>query len=76
MPAIGKTVVFVSYQLAQSKNDSSDKVVKNWYPSIYFYDLKKNKVTWKILGAEIFVNIDKQNNVMIFTNKIWNQLTE
>ena len=35
-----------------------------------------NAVTWNIYGAEVFVNIDNQNNVMVFTNEIWSQLTE
>ena len=43
---------------------------------MYFYDLEKNELTWQIYGAEIFVNIDDQNNVMIVTNEIWSQLTK
>ena len=62
----------MTYHLAQSDNDSSGKAVKsNWYPSMYFYDLEKNEVTWQVYGAEIFVNLDDQNNVMIVTNEIW-----
>ena len=66
----------MSYHRTQSVYDSSSKVVENWYPSIYFHDLEKDAVTWKILGAEMFVDIDKQNNVMIFTNEIWTKLNE
>ena len=73
----GKTVVFATYHLAQSEDDSSGEAAKsNWYPSVFFYDLDKNAVTWTIYGAEIFVNIDNQNNVMVLTNEIWSQLTE
>ena len=73
----GKTVVFATYHLTQAEDHSSGETAKsNWYPSIYFYDLDKNAVTWKIYGAEIFVNIDNQNNVMVLTNEIWSQLTE
>ena len=73
----GKTVVFASYHLTESENDSSGETVKsNWYPSLYLHDLKKNAVTWKVYGAEIFVNIDDQNNVMVFTNEIWHKLTK
>ena len=66
--AIGKTVVFASYQLAQFENDSSAKGVKNWYPSIFFHDLDANQVTWKIYGAEIFVCIEDQKTVTVITN--------
>ena len=76
-PAIGTTVVFASYQLTQLKNDSSGQKVKNnWYPTIYFHDLEKNQVTWKISGAMIFVSIDDQKNVTIIANEIWTELTE
>ena len=72
----GKTVVFTTYHLPKSMNDSSGKAGEsNWYPSMYFYDLEKNVVSWQIYGAEIFVNIDDQNNVLIVTNEIWNKLT-
>ena len=72
----GKTVVFASYQLSRSENDYSEKGVKNWYPSIYFHDLDKNQVDWKIYGAEIFVSIDDKKNVTVITNEIWHKLTE
>ena len=68
--------MFVSYHLNESIYESSSKVVENWYPSIFFHDLEKNAVTWRIFGAEMFVDIDKQNNVMIFTNEIWTKLNE
>ena len=29
-----------------------------WYPTIFFFDLKKNKVVWEIFGAELFIDID------------------
>ena len=72
----GKTVVFATYHLQSEDNFSDEAAKSNWYPSIYFYDLEKNAVTWTIYGAEIFVNIDNQNNVMVLTNEIWSQLTE
>ena len=73
----GKTVVFTTYHLTQSEDHSFGEAAKsNWYPSVFFYDLDKNAVTWTIYGAEIFVNIDNQNNVMVLTNEIWSQLTE
>ena len=48
---IGKTVVFTSY-----KHESGEKA---WYPSVFFHDLDKNKSSWQIHGAEIFVSIEK-----------------
>ena len=63
----GKTVVFTSYCHAKGE--------KNWYPSIFFFDLDRNQLTWQIQGAEIFVNIDKEKNVTILTNEIWGKCT-
>ena len=33
-------------------------------------------MTWKKHRAEIFVNIDRLNNVMMITNEIWSKLNE
>ena len=74
-----KTVVFTSYKLASG--------VKNWYPSIFFYDLDSNAMAWQIHGAEIFVSIapteqapsterEPANIVTILTNEIWSKFTE
>ena len=29
---------------------------------------------WEIFGAEVFIEIDKQKNVTVLTNEIWNLL--
>ena len=61
----GRTIVFTAYRL-QLADASESK--ENWYPTVYFYDLEKNEVNWKIYGAEIFVSIDDKDNVMLLTN--------
>ena len=78
-----KTVVFTSY-----KHASGDK---NWYPSIFFYNLDSKEMAWQIHGAEIFVSIetkpaveaslsierDPANIVVtILTNEMWSKSTE
>ena len=50
--------------------------MKRWYPSIFFYDLKGNKVDWEIYGAEIFISIDGNRKVTVLANEIWNYIKE
>ena len=43
-------------------------VEDNWYPSIFFHCLNKNRVVWEIFGAEVFIDVDKNENIIILTN--------
>ena len=61
MNRIGKTLVFTAFfkeEFYSKDNDNDDEehesnaVDKIWYPTIFFYDLDKNKVVWEIVGAE------------------------
>ena len=55
-------------------DESENQVRDCWYPTIFFYDLTLNKTVWEIFGAEVFIEIDKQKNVMVLTNEIWNEI--
>ena len=67
-PSGGMTVVFTAYlrQEFYSKDaedqglqaDDSNTIEQCWYPTIFFYDLRENKIVWEIFGAEIFVGVD------------------
>ena len=46
----------------------------SWYPTIYFYDMEKGKIVWRIFGAEIFLKINHKQNAMVFSNRIWTKL--
>ena len=46
------------------------------YPSIYFYNLSKQKVEWEILGAEAFIGLDEKGKVHYLTNEAWTDLDE
>lgn len=53
-----------------------NKVVDSWYPTIFFYDLTKNRVVWEIFGAEVFIEIDMFKKVKVLTNEIWIELNK
>ena len=82
----GKTVVFTAYlqekfsskerQESQICDDKENEVTKNWYPTIFFYDLDKNQVVWEIFGSDLFIKITKQNTVFVFTNEFWQKINE
>ena len=45
-----------------------------WYPTIFFYDLYKNRTVWEIFGGEQFIKVDYSFNggsVLYLTNDIW-----
>ena len=52
---------------AEEANPSEE----SWYPTIFFFDLKQNKVVWEIFGAEVFIGIDLFKKVTVLTNEIW-----
>ena len=52
---------------AEEANPSEE----SWYPTIFFFDLKQNKVVWEIFGAEVFIGIDFFKKVTVLTNEIW-----
>ena len=62
----------------KESNQSEDKEVKDsHFPTIYFYDLEKQKVEWEILGAEVFCSfIDNQKSVFYLTNPVWHSWDE
>ena len=82
----GKTVVFTAYlqekfsskerQESQICDDKENEVTKNWYPTIFFYDLDKNQVVWEIFGSDLFIKITKQNTVFVFTNEFWQKINK
>ena len=55
---IGRTLVFTAflkeefYSRENEEENQSNPVENCWYPTIFFYDLDKNKVVWEIFGAE------------------------
>ena len=73
-----KLVVFTAFKREQfssqeecaSKNSFSD----SWFPTIFFYDLKNDKVDWEIFGAELFINIDGRHKVTVLTNEIYTEI--
>ena len=72
--------MFTAYLLEQSPSfvardmEHKDNPVRpNWYPSIYFFDLDSQRVSWEIYGAEQFISIEK-NVVMFLANDIWKKM--
>lgn len=59
------------------KPGTSNPVSKSWYPSIYFYDVKKGMIVWEIFGAEQFIDICADTKeVKVLTNEIWHSKTK
>jgi len=52
-----------------------NKPVKSWYPSVFFFDLKKGMTVWEIFGTEMFICIHKAR-VLVLRNDIWSQSTK
>lgn len=77
----GKTMVFTAYlQEEVYSKDQEDfgggdktepRVSECWYPTIFFFDLDRQRVVWEIFGAEKFIGMDKKKKVSVLTNEIW-----
>ena len=77
----GKTLVFTAYMAERFMSKESEDIEDNpvepcWYPTIFFYDLRKDKVVWEIFGAELFIQIDKKLKVTVLINEVWKESTE
>lgn len=46
---------------------------QSWYPTVYFYDLKAQKMAWEVLGADQFVAI-RNKTCTFLRNEIWSKL--
>ena len=71
-----KTLIFTAY-LSENSDQAEDgqvTVQECWYPTVYFYDLNQDKVTWKVQGMEAFISLTSCRKAYFFTNKIWKSL--
>ena len=59
--------------LEEADNNPAGGIEEVAYPSIYFYNLIKHKVEWEILGAEVFICLNDQNDVLYLTNEAWTE---
>lgn len=75
-----KTIVFTAYlqeehyskeAMEMYPEDAENPASDNWYPTIFFFDLREKRVVWEIFGAEIFIGIDINKKVTVLTNEIW-----
>ena len=76
----GLTLVFSAYLQEKYTSKENEGIEENpakkcWYPTIFFYDLRKDKVVWEIFGAEQFIHIDRKNRVTVLTNEVWIETT-
>ena len=76
---LGKTLVFSAYLLQEKVSNEfreeedfsrESSVEPCHYPTVFFYDLDKQRIVWEIFGAEMFINITK-SKVCVLTNEIW-----
>ena len=71
----GKTIVFTAYLYEESYGDKGKTEVTDcWYPTVFFHDLEQNKIFWRVFGAEVFIQMTKNNKVFILSNRIWKKI--
>ena len=65
---------FSSYEVIPQGAVNSHR--KCWYPSIFFYCLREQKVIWEIYGAEAYLGSSPTKEVYYISNEIWSSITE
>ena len=50
------------------------EVTDCWYPTVFFHDLEQNRIFWRVFGAEVFIQMTKNNKAFILSNRIWKKI--